>query len=87
VVCRSVTVVSPAKTAEPIEMTLGLWTQVGRSKHVLHGRAHWRHLANTVEPSVSGGDAAFTLTTCPHAIGFLLPSDDSCCVVFPMNVD
>ena len=29
--------------------------------------AHWRHLANTTEPSVCGGDAAccqITLTTC-----------------------
>jgi len=29
--------------------------------------AHWRHLANTTEPSVCGGDAALcqiTLTTC-----------------------
>ena len=23
-----------------------------------HGRAHWRHLANTIEPSVCGSDAA-----------------------------
>jgi len=22
-----------------------------------HGRAHWRHLANTIQPSVCGGDA------------------------------
>jgi len=28
-VCRSVTLVSPAKTAEPIEMPFGLWTQMG----------------------------------------------------------
>jgi len=31
------------------------------------GRAHWRHLPNTIETSVCGGDAAFcqiTLTTC-----------------------
>ena len=30
-------------------------------------RAHWRHLANTIEPFVCGGDAALcqiTLTTC-----------------------
>ena len=30
-------------------------------------RAHWRHLANTIELSVCGGDAALcqiTLTTC-----------------------
>jgi len=29
--------------------------------------AYWRHLANTTEPSMCGGDAAFcliTLTTC-----------------------
>jgi len=31
----SLTVVSPAKTAQP--MPFGLWTQVGRRKHVLHG--------------------------------------------------
>ena len=32
-----------------------------------HGRAHWRHLSNTTELSVCGGDAALcqnTLTTC-----------------------
>ena len=36
-VCRSlsVTVVSPAKTDEPIEMPFGLWTQVGQRNHVL----------------------------------------------------
>ena len=34
---------------------------------VLDGGAHWRHLVNTIEPSVCGGDAALcqiTLTTC-----------------------
>ena len=34
-VCRSVTVVSPAKTAEPIEMPFGLRTRVSRWNHVL----------------------------------------------------
>jgi len=34
-VCLSVTLVSPAKTAEPIEMPFGLWTQVGTGNHVL----------------------------------------------------
>jgi len=29
VVCRSVTLVSPAKTAEPIDMSFGLWTRMG----------------------------------------------------------
>jgi len=37
VVCLSVTVVSPAKTAEPIEMPFGLWTLVGPRNHVLDG--------------------------------------------------
>jgi len=33
----------------------------------LYMSAHWRHLANTTEPSVCGGDVALfqiTLTTC-----------------------
>ena len=55
---RSVAIVSPAKTAEPIEMPLGVWTQVGPGKHALDGGAHWRHLANTIAPTVCGGDAA-----------------------------
>ena len=50
-VCLSVTVVSPAKTAEPIEISFGIWTRVGQRSRVLGGGAHWRHLANTVEPS------------------------------------
>jgi len=44
-----VTIVSPAETAEQIEMPFGMWTPVGPRKHVLDGRAHWRHLANTIE--------------------------------------
>ena len=34
---RSVTIMSPAKTAEPIEMPFGLWTRVGPRNHVLDG--------------------------------------------------
>ena len=67
VVYRSVTVVSPAKTAEPIEMPFGLRTRVGPRNHVLGGGAPWRNLANTIEPSMCGGDAAcyqITMTTC-----------------------
>jgi len=30
-------VMSPAKTAEPIEMSFGLWTQVGPRNHVVDG--------------------------------------------------
>jgi len=36
-VCRYVTLVSPAKTAEPIEMPFGLRTLVGPGNHVLDG--------------------------------------------------
>jgi len=37
VVCRSVTPVSPAKTAKPIEMPFGLWAWMGPRNHVLDG--------------------------------------------------
>jgi len=40
VVCRSVTVVSAAKTAELIEMPFGLRTPVGSRNHVLDGGQH-----------------------------------------------
>jgi len=36
-VCRSVTLVSPAKTAKPIEMPFGLRTWVDPRDHVLDG--------------------------------------------------
>ena len=36
-VCLSVTIVILAKTAEPIEMPVGLWTQVYPRNHVLDG--------------------------------------------------
>ena len=36
-VCLSVTLVSPAKTAEPIEMPSGLRTWLGPRNHVLDG--------------------------------------------------
>jgi len=48
-VCRSVTIVSPAKTAEPIEIPFELWTQVGPVNHVLYGvhiGATWRMRLN-----------------------------------------
>jgi len=37
-ICWSVTLVSPAKTAAPIEMPFGLRTGVGPVNHVLDGR-------------------------------------------------
>jgi len=48
--------------AEPVDLPFGLWTWVGP-----HWTAHWCHLANTIEPSVCGGNAVLcqiTLTTC-----------------------
>ena len=40
--CLSVTLVSPAKTAEPIEMPFGVWTQVGQRKHVRWDPSPWQ---------------------------------------------
>jgi len=37
VVCRSVTIVSPAIKFELIEMLFGMWTWVGPRKHIFHG--------------------------------------------------
>jgi len=36
-VCLSVTIMSHAITAEPVEILFGLWTQVGQRNHVLSG--------------------------------------------------
>jgi len=36
-VCLSVTIMGPAKMAEPIEMPLGMWPWVGPRNHVLDG--------------------------------------------------
>jgi len=36
-VSLSVTIVSPTKTAEPIEMPFVMWSRVGHRKHVLDG--------------------------------------------------
>jgi len=59
--------VSTAKTAEPIDTPFGTWSQVGPGNRVLGGGADWRHLANTIEQSVCGGNATccqITLPTC-----------------------
>ena len=37
VLCQSVTLVSPSKTAEPIEMPFGLLARMGPRNHVLDG--------------------------------------------------
>ena len=59
---------SCAKTAEPFELSFGTWTRVGSWNHVLDNGAHWRYLANTIEPSVAMGPfCQITLITC-HAL-------------------
>jgi len=84
---KGLSAISCAKTAEPIEMSFGIWTHVGARKHVLHGAAHWLNLANTSKLSMCGGDAALcqiTLTTCYYSTasqyhicrcGLLLPTE------------
>jgi len=67
---------SCAETAEAINLPFGLWTRAGagRRKHKFncichvapmcpHGRAYWRHLANTIEPPVCGGAAVLRQIT------------------------
>jgi len=52
-------------TVEPREMGARLIS--GPTNHVLDGGTHWCHLANTIEQSVPGGDAALcqvTFTAC-----------------------
>ena len=39
-----------------------MWTRVGPRNYVLN-RSHWRHLANTTEPSVCCNDAALCQIT------------------------
>jgi len=70
-VSQSVTIVRPAKPAERIEMYFRTWTRVDPRNHVLNRGAQRRHTANTIEPSMCGGDAALcliTVTTCCERI-------------------
>ena len=59
--------------AELIDLPFGLWKhKLNNIRQVApkcrHGRAYWRHLANTIEPSACGGDdtvlCQITLTNC-----------------------
>jgi len=60
--------------AEPIDLSFGLWTLVGQRKHKFNRirqvapmcpreSAHWRHLTNTVRPSVCCGDVSLCQIT------------------------
>jgi len=71
---QQLSAVSCTKTAEPINLSFWLWTQVGPRKHKFNrirqvasicpdGRAHWRHLANTIKPSLCCGDASLRQIT------------------------
>jgi len=46
-------------------MPNGMPTQVGPRKHALDGM-HWRHLANTIQPSMCCGDATFSSNYLDH---------------------
>ena len=63
-VCLSVTLVSPAKTAEPIEVSFGMCSQVGSRNHALDGvqiptgegvslREKWRPIVKYADSAVS----------------------------------
>jgi len=58
-----------AKSAESVQMLfgMGMWTGIRSNEACIRWGAHCCHLANAVEPSMHGGDAAFCqimLTTC-----------------------
>jgi len=59
---QGLSAVSCAKTAEPIN---AVWDAkwFGPKEASIRWDAHWRNLANTNEPSICGGDAAFLSIT------------------------
>jgi len=60
--------ISPAKAAAPIEMSFGMQTRVRPRNRVLFGVAHWRHLPNADERSVSGDDARLCQITLASSV-------------------
>jgi len=69
---RSVTVVIPAKTAQPIEMPFGLRIRVGPRKHVVggvHTVAAWRIPLNRSRAAAMRPFCQITLTTCYYYYG------------------
>jgi len=70
-ICLSVTTVSPAKTAEPIEMSFGLWTQVGPGSICIslcvHTGATWRIRLNNTS-ACGGGEGAFFVNYFDHFV-------------------
>jgi len=47
------------KMAEPIDLPFGLWTPLGRRMHKFNRIRQVAPMANTIEPSVCGGDVAY----------------------------
>ena len=47
----------------------------GPKEACLHGRAHWRHLANTTETSVCGSDATLCQITFDRLLNFAVCRD------------
>jgi len=64
------TAVSGAKMAGPITMPFGLWSveSGGLKEAFSRWGAHWRHLANAIEPSVFGGNVAFLSNYFDHLL-------------------
>jgi len=44
----------------------------GFKEALLDGRAYWRHLANTIEPSICGGDASFLSNYFDHLFSIVV---------------
>jgi len=59
---------NPAKTAEPIEMPFWVVDSAGAKTASIRWGAHWHNLANTIEPSVCGGDTAFLSNYFDHLL-------------------
>jgi len=51
--CQSVMIINPVKTTELGYRVWWVWGSI------IRWDAHLRHLANTIKPSMCGGDAAF----------------------------
>ena len=70
-------------------MPFGLSTRMGPRKDLLHGGAYWQNLANTIELSVCGADAAFLSNYFDHL--YLLiryykrmaPNPENCLIYYP----
>ena len=58
VLLMTVVFLPPSRELKRVPRTLDCLEFLGTFSNILDGRVHWRHLANTIEPSMCGGDAA-----------------------------